>query len=189
MKITNSPASRYQARGFSLVELMTVITIIVILASIVIAAVSAVNKTNARKETIVRLARMKNGIENYASDNSGIYPFSNDVLSREVYKALSGDFTGRGTTSESPPEGQTYWPELLNKNSGLVRKINGEFVIIDKYNNSFRYRSGTDLQGSSVPEARNEDFDAWSLGPDGEPSGENIDSNLKSEETEDDIWN
>jgi len=174
-----------QARGFSLVELLTVITIIVILAGIVIGALTQVNKSRAKKETTVRLQTLKKNLEDYSSDNGGVYPIGDDVLSKPVYKALSGDFSGRG----DEPTGEIYWPQLLNSKSGLVKKEGGEFVIVDAFLNSFRYRSAKDELGKEVPEARNTDFDAWSLGPDGLPTGRNVDSNLKNEETEDDIWN
>jgi len=189
MKALSRSHKNGHAKGFSLVELLTVITIIIILAGIVIGALTQVNKTRAKKETSVRLQRMKLGIENYASDNSGIYPIGDDVLSGPIYKALSGDFTGTGVTKGTDPEGQTYWPELLNVNSGVVAKVAGEFVIVDAFFNSFRYRSALDLQGEEVPEARNTDFDVWSLGPDGKPADPTVDSNLKNEETKDDIWN
>ena len=100
---------------------------------------------------------------------------------------MSGDFTGRG---EDEPEGEIYWPELLKEGgSVLVGKNNGLRVILDGYGQSFRYRSAIDQEGNAEPKAKNPDFDIWSVGPDGLPSDLNIDSNLQSEETIDDIWN
>ncbi len=177
------------ARGFSLVEILTVIAIILVLATIIIGALGAVKKTQAKKETSVRLARLKLGIETYASDNNGQYPIGDDALSGPVYEALSGDFTGNGISRGQEPEGEIYWPELLNLKSGLVRRVGGKLLVVDAYLNSFRYRSGVDLQGEPVPEARNPlEFDAWSVGADGLPNDPNVDSNLQSDETKDDIW-
>ncbi len=182
--MTSYPSQQKKAQGFTLVELLTVVTIIVILAGIVMGAVSSVKKVQAKKETKVRLATLHNKLEDYTSDNGGIYPVGDNVLSKPLYNALSGDFTGTG----EEPTGEVYWPELLNKKASLIKREGGEVVIIDAYLNSFRYRAELDINGEEVSEAKNQGYDLWSLGPDGEPSDLNIDSKAQSDKTEDDIW-
>ena len=183
MKLYSLPKNR---RGFTLVELLTVVIIIVILAGIVMAALNATRKTQAAKQTRLNRQNIETHLNSYFNEN-GFVPVGSDVSSKEVYKALSGDFTGRG---EGEPEGTIYWPELLDdRKNALVGKMNGEFVILDAYGVSFRYRSALDIDGNPDPKAKNADFDIWSLGPDGEPSDLEVDSNLDNEETLDDIWN
>jgi prepilin-type N-terminal cleavage/methylation domain-containing protein len=178
--------SRNRSRGFTIVELLTVILIIVILATLIMGALNKVQELKARKFTTVNRKNIELHLESYFTDN-GFVPVGENVLSTEIYKALSGDFTGRG---EDEPEGEIYWPELLKEGgSVLVGKNNGLRVILDGYGQSFRYRSAIDQEGNAEPKAKNPDFDIWSVGPDGLPSDLNIDSNLQSEETIDDIWN
>ncbi|MDA7535404.1 type II secretion system GspH family protein [Akkermansiaceae bacterium] len=173
-------------RGFTLVELLTVVVIIVILATLVMGALNGAKKMQAAKLTRTNRQNIEMHLESYRSDN-GFVPVGTDVSSKELYKALSGDFTGRG---EEEPEGEIYWPELLKEGkNALVGKMNGERVILDGYGVSYRYRSALDIDGNPEPKAKNAEFDVWSLGPDGEPSDLQIDSNLENDETLDDIWN
>lgn len=174
--------------GFTLVELLTVITIIVVLAAIVVVATGKVSKLQASKQTSVRIAKAKSELENYSTDNDGIYPVEpgGTTFTYTLYKVLSGDLSGRGDKEQT--FGTIYWPELQNPNSGLVKLLPQGFVIADGFANSLHYRSGTDAQGNPDPQSRNPDYDLWSTGPDGLPADPNIDSTLQNEQTQDDIW-
>ena len=176
--------SRRFSKGFTLIELLAVVSIIVILATIVIGALNVVKKQNAAKQTRVTLKRVASDLELYYND-AQFYPVGDDVFSEILYTSLSGDFTGRG---EGAPEGYTYWPELLIEKSPNVGQRNGKRIILDGYGQSIRYRSALDADGEEVQEAKNANFDLWSVGLDGEPADPNVDSKLKSEETNDDIW-
>lgn len=191
MTVFNSarPNRQVHRSGFTLVEVLTVVTIIVLLAGIVIGSLGAVRKMQAKKETSVRVSMMKKSVEDYASDNDGIYPLETDgTYARNTYKVLSGDLSGVQDKAESN-YGEIYWADLLNPKTGLTRRIGPSLVIVDAYQNPMRYRRGTDASGNEVEQARNVDFDVWSTGPDGLPRDENVDSNLENEETVDDIWN
>lgn len=177
-------SSRTLSRGFTLIELLAVVTIIVILATIVIGALSSVKKKQAASKTEVILKRTALELENYYNDNQ-FYPVGEDVFSEILYNSLSGDYTGRG---EGEPEGTIYWRELLVEKSPDVGQRSGKRIILDGYGQSIRYRSSLDAEGNEVQSARNSNFDLWSIGADGEPADPNVDSNLESEQTTDDIW-
>lgn len=176
--------SRNLSRGFTLIELLAVVTIIVILATIVIGALSQMKKKTAANKTKVTLDRIELDLESYFND-SQFYPVGEDVFSEILYTSLSGDFTGRG---EGDPVGTIYWRELLVDGSPDVGQRGGKRIILDGYGQSIRYRSALDAEGNEVQSAKNTDYDLWSVGADGEPADPNVDSNLQSEETIDDIW-
>ena len=178
--------SRRQHQGFSLIELLVVVAIIVILAGIVIGALIKVNRNRDIAQTKVTLKNIRLKLEEYASDNNGIYPTGDDATSAAVFRALSGDYSGQG----DPPTGIIYWSELNNdKNPALVGTEQGKKVILDAFGNTIRYRAGLDDNGEPVEDVKNDgDFDLWSIGPDGEPSDINTPGTLTNEQTKDDIW-
>ncbi len=183
--ISHSGARRQQS-GFSLIELLVVVAIIVILAGIVIGALTKVNKNKDAAQTKVTLKNIRLKLEEYASDNNGIYPVGEDSSSAAVFRALSGDPTGRG----GPPTYDVYWSELNNnKNPALLGTVQGKKVILDGFGNTIRYRAALDANGELVQDVKNDaDFDLWSTGPDGEPSDLNTPGTLENEQTKDDIW-
>lgn len=142
-------------------------------------------KKQDAKQTRVLLGDASQKLQSYRTDN-GFFPVGKDVFSEILYTSLSGDFTGRG---EGDPEGEIYWRELLVDGSPNVGQRGGKRIILDAYGQSIRYRSALDEEGNIVEEAKNAEFDLWSVGLDGEPSGANVSSKLKNEQTEDDIWN
>jgi prepilin-type N-terminal cleavage/methylation domain-containing protein len=172
--------------GFTLVELLVVIAIIAILAGITLALKDWAGNKAAISETSVRLQRIRSHLEEYANENNGLYPVSQDGTSAILYNVLSGDFTGQGNN----PTGTTYYRELTDrKNPGLVGTFNNNKVILDGFGAPFRYRAAKDENGAPVPNVRNDgDFDLWSVGPDGLPSEMNIPGTLNTPETRDDIW-
>lgn len=172
--------------GFTLVELLVVIAIIAILAGIVLALRDWAGVKSASAETSVRLQRIRTHLEEYANENNGLYPVSQDGTSSILYNVLSGDLTGQG----NPPTAPTYYRELTDqKNPSLIGVFNQSRVILDGFGKTFRYRAAKDNQGNPVSNIRNDgDFDLWSDGPDGLPSEMNVPGNLFNDETKDDIW-
>lgn len=63
---------------------------------------SPLDVEKAIKETRVRLYRIKTYLEEYALENDGSYPVGDDGSSAPLYKALSGDLTGRGGAPTGP---------------------------------------------------------------------------------------
>ena len=179
-----SPNPSLSRRGFSLIELLVVVAIIVILGGIVIGALSKVKDSQAKKLTQVNLQNISQHVESYKTDN-GAYPVGETLITIELYKALSGDLSGQG---EDPTE-EIYWPDLLRKDSAIVGITRGQRTILDGYGQSYRYRSALDIDGNPNDLVKNDGaFDIWSIGPDNEPSGENIDSKANNDQTQDDIW-
>ncbi len=178
--------TRQTRRAFSLIELLVVVAIIVILAGIVIGALIKVNKNRDIAQTKVTIKNIRLKLEEYASDNNGIYPTGEDTSSAAVFRVLSGDPTGRGDT----PTRDVYWSELNNnRNPSLVGTSQGRKVILDGFGNTIRYQAALDENGDLVQSVKNDgDFDLWSTGPDGEPSDLNTTGILDTEDTKDDIW-
>ena len=167
-----------------MIELLVVVAIIVILGGIVIGALSKVKDSQAKKLTQVNLQNISQHVESYKTDN-GAYPVGETLITIELYKALSGDLSGRG---EDPTE-EIYWPDLLRKDSAIVGITRGQRTILDGYGQSYRYRSALDIDGNPNDLVKNDGaFDIWSIGPDNEPSGESIDSKANNDQTQDDIW-
>ena len=172
--------------GFSLIELLVVVSVIVILAGIVIGALIKVNENRDIAQTKVTLKNIRLKMEEYASDNNGIFPTGDDTSSAAVYRVLSGDPSGRG----DEPIREVYWSELNNnRNPSLIGTVQGRRVILDGFGNTVRYQAALDENGEIVQGVRNDgDFDLWSTGPDGEPSDLNVSGLLENEQTKDDIW-
>ena len=158
--------------------------IIVILGGIVIGALSKVKDSQAKKLTQVNLQNISQHVESYKTDN-GAYPVGETLITTELYKALSGDLSGQG---DDPTE-EIYWPDLLRKDSAIIGITRGQRTILDGYGQSYRYRSALDIDGNLNDLVKNDGaFDIWSIGPDNEPSDENIDSKADNDQTLDDIW-
>lgn len=167
-----------------MIELLVVVAIIVILGGIVIGALSKVKDSKAKKLTQVNLQNISQHVESYKADN-GFYPVGETLITIELYKALSGDLSGKG---EDPTE-EIYWPDLLRKDSTIVESTPEGRIILDGYGQSYRYRSALDIDGNPNDLVKNDGaFDVWSIGPDKEPSDENIDSKTDNDQTQDDIW-
>ncbi|OGV89936.1 hypothetical protein A2Z41_02795 [Microgenomates group bacterium RBG_19FT_COMBO_39_10] len=61
-------------KGFTLIELLVVISIIGILASLTFVSYSGAQKQTRDTQRRSDLAQYRNGLENYAASNNGLYP-------------------------------------------------------------------------------------------------------------------
>lgn len=61
-------------KGFTLIELLVVISIIGILASLTLVSYSGAQKQTRDTQRRSDLAQYRNGLENYAANNNGLYP-------------------------------------------------------------------------------------------------------------------
>ena len=168
-----------------MVEFLVLVVLIVVLSGIVIIILMP-SSDRSLKQTSVTLKNTRLKLEEYAADNNGIYPVGEDCSSAILYRKLSGDESAQGLR----PTGPSYWAEL-NKanNSSLVGTVQGKKVILDGFGNVIRYQAALDENKKPVPGVKNvEDFDLWSVGPDGEPADLNTPGALKNGQTKDDIW-
>ena len=71
-------------KGFTLIELLVVISIIGVLAGMSLVSYSTAQKQARDTERRSDLAQYRNGLANYAANNSGLYPTStyNDAAIR-----------------------------------------------------------------------------------------------------------
>ncbi len=177
MKITNQyKAHRTSgASGFTLIEVMVVVAIIAVLATMTVGGLSWYKRKAAIGKTEVLVNGLSRALEEYRLDN-GFFPQGDGGTgsSEQVYIALYGDgelvsdgsgnvTIGTAPTGASDP-GNTVYLAILNpdlQGSKLnVESSAGSYSIIDSWGLEINYRS----PGVMNPA---DDFDLWSLGPDG----------------------
>lgn len=177
------PSHSRLARGFTLVELLTVMTIIGILAALVLGTFKFVQEKAARSRAEVEIKAMESALESYKADN-GAYPrsSSSDALnpgvsalpahagtSKALYQALSGDGTSElisgGTASDGKLDtGSKQYMEF--KPNQLVAPATGYYPI-DPWGNSYGYSTinQKDVETAApTPRGNNPTFDLWSTG-------------------------
>lgn len=162
-------ASRRNAGGFSLMELVVVVAIIVLLAGLTMAGMSFINEKNAREKAKVQVKLIENSLENYFNDNRS-YPPANDPAGERgdevLFKYLYWDgFQARENG------GVVYLPEADPENNekagqAWIENKGEQSRILDPWGKPYRYRSG------DTPDAHNPDFDIWSMGRDGKTNAD-----------------
>lgn len=156
--------ARRRARGFTLVELLTVIAVIAVLAGMVLATQGPVWRMAARAKTNSEVHAMEAALGRYRQDN-GTYP-QHAVLdfasadntaeygeaARVLYRELTGDTSGGGA-GETAGEGvtPTRYYDQFSKQSVTAK------VAQDPFGNPYGYST----RGSYNPT-----FDLWSTGGD-----------------------
>jgi general secretion pathway protein G len=177
MKI-RSHASLCLARGFTLLELLVVVAIIVILASLTVGGITVMQRNQAISKCKAQIAMIGSALEEYKMD-FGRYPVANDsggtneTGSNVLFKALYWDSDNNGQGVGSDANQRIYLVELdpTQKKQGWASATTAgtNNTILDPWGANYRYRSGTLADGSVNSNAKNPDFDLWSLGPDGKP--------------------
>lgn len=179
--------------GFTLIEMIAVITIIIILAGIVVGSMGFVQDKKSRETAKAQIALLSKAIEEYKMD-MGEYPGTDNTgtegdVSEELYQALFKDGYDY-TDGDAPPTGtwdkarKIYLLQLdpRDNKQGWVKKVKttdtvqDDLKIVDPWGNNYRYRRGTN--------ARNPDFDLWSVGKDGKTNA----TDMKHKDNKDDIW-
>ena len=104
-------------------------------------------KSQARKLTQVNLQNISHARGGVIETDNGAYPVGETLITKELYKALSGDLSGNG---EEPTE-EIYWPDLLKKDSAYCREsARGQRIYSGwLWRSPFRYRSSLDIDGKT----------------------------------------
>lgn len=212
MKI-NRPSGH---RGFTLIELLAVITIIVILAGLVVGGMGYVNEKQSRSKAQTQIALLSKAIEAYKLD-MGYYPTSSapktdgtDNSATILYTKLfyEGwqfvDSGNAGTSTTDPPATQIYMAELDPRSTkqGWIDTVKDakptapragtttpNTKIKDPWGNEYRYRPAKKLNGDTVTETINPDYDLWSVGKNGKTDAGNSAGSIGAEVNRDDIRN
>ena len=182
-------------RAFTLIEMIVVMTIVILLAVLVVGSMGYVQGKQAREKAKAQIALLSKAIEEYRME-MGDYPGPDNTaadgdVSKLLYQALFKD--GYDYTNPADPPAtwdkarRIYLPELdpRDNKQGWVKKlasdatVPADLEILDPWGNPYRYRRGTN--------ARNPDFDLWSIGKDGKT--QTGDSDINHKDNKDDIWN
>lgn len=173
---------RFFAPAFTLIELMVVIAIILVLASMTIGGLGWYKRKAAVEKTKILRSSIGQALEAYRLEN-GFLPQGDggDDSTAQVYIALYGDgelaydsASGQVTVQEQPdgkPDSgatthlNTLEPGLTGSRMN-VTSSGGTYIIVDAWARPFHYESPGDMNPA-------DDFDLWSLGPDGKggPTG------------------
>ena len=166
------------ARGFTLMEILVVIAIIAVLASMTVGGLKWYKRKAAVSRTTVLVGGVGRALEDYRLDN-GSFPAGDggDTSTAEVYQVLYGDLDGDGKSNSGATVYLSLLDPSLTGNKKNVDTRSSNYVIVDAWLEPMRYQS----PGQMNPE---DDFDLWSMGPDGEggPNG-------SAEKKRDDIKN
>ncbi len=174
---------RSRRQAFTLVEVMVVVAIIVILMSLVIGGVGYIETKRREEGAKVTIGRLNMALEQYKT-NTGLIPedAKNPTLSsNQLYRVLFGDADNDGKTDEGAV---VYYDDLDpniskgQKGNRLVEKRNNVYVILDPWGQPYRYRRGFNEGNTN---ARNPDFDIWSIGKDGRNNTKDDISNASGE--------
>jgi prepilin-type N-terminal cleavage/methylation domain-containing protein len=180
MKISNQTTSshntglRASASAFTLIELMVVIAIILVLATMTVVGLGWYKRKAAEGKTTVLVSSIARGLEEYRLDN-GFFPHANggNGSTEQVYIALYGDGNlvidgttgnvtiGAGPTGTPDSENKVYLSILDPDLKGNKLNVDpSTYTILDAWGTELQYRSPGEMNPA-------DDFDLWSLGPDG----------------------
>lgn len=93
--------------GFTLIELLVVVVIIAMLVSMSVAYMSDARNRAKEAQTAANLTEIHKGLEAFATDNNGLYPFrmrwfDDQTASQPGFDPYSATDTGTGMTSDPP---------------------------------------------------------------------------------------
>lgn len=165
---------RVHAKGFTLIEILTVVFIVVLLLAITIGAFGWVETRKREESTKIIIKRIATELESYYADE-GTYPDGNgnEASTNALYSVLFGDYENSGAPGENNGVRNTvYYGELNPKQQGkapLVTKIKNKYIIVDAWGAPLRYSLGfqeKDTKGG-YGTGMNPSYDLWSMGADG----------------------
>jgi general secretion pathway protein G len=147
MAVRRMPPPRFQASGFTLVELLAVITIIMLLAALVIGASSIAGRKADVGRCLARIQIIKSGLEEYKLDYGKYPPGNESILSdRLFYKPVN---TGRPSGEKRPYLSETNF-------------LNASKQFVDPWGKPFRYQAPGSVNRNPAT------FDLSSDGPNGQ---------------------
>lgn len=186
-------------KGFTLIEILVAIAILATLAAGAWQAKGWIEGKQLNKLAETQVGQLALGMNAYRADNGDILPFGKgDAVSAAVlYSALYCDYDSDGepdkdssgvtrmpyceqlviienTKSKEREEGIPCIKSKISGKDISGKRLKGKrYVIIDPWNQPYRYRLGCEVtdENGKVGMGINPDFDIFSLGPDGKGDG------------------
>lgn len=188
------------AKGFTLIEIITVIAILVVLAAMGWVATKMVQTRQMNKQAEIQIAQMVMGMNGYRQDNGDILPYGigDEWSSHQLYAALYCDENNDGAPDKDPQTGEVREPycssikpvestkHLTEVSDGIMatmvqmrdpkskkRAKKRYYALIDPWGKPYLYRLGYELRDEKRRAGKgiNPDFDIFSQGVDGLGNG------------------
>lgn len=192
------------SRGFTLIEILIVIAVLAMLAAAAWEATAWIKNKQMVKTAENQIALLEQAVNAYKTDNGGYLPAGkgDEWSSHVLYQALYCDYDNNGEPDQDKKTDAVMMPYctsfVIIKNTKAKEREEGIpvikakmkasaipqnkrtkgnkfYVILDPWNNPYRYRLGFDAEANGkAGNGMNADFDIFSQGPDMRGDSRNI---------------